>query len=171
MPLYEVKADYHRERPYTSRHTQFSEEMAARMVTVHEENRDKRGEPVAAISVIPLDVDPTRLVLVVGDGEQVTRCPSYYAADSETLALEPGEYPLSPSTVDGRAADWSDPYYLNAAVPARRIDGRLYSGFGGCNFASRELPCEPVTYYWSVYAYHLGGLLESGKVRLEKTEK
>jgi hypothetical protein len=154
----------------TSRHTVFTDDRAQSMVRVHERARDERGEHVTEITVQPLDIDPSQLVLVIEPGETITRCPSYYAADTETLQLTPGEYPVFPTTVDGREASWDNPYYINASVPAVRIDGRTYSGFGGVNFSSRELPHEPVQYGWSTYAYHLGHLLDTGKIRVRNRQ-
>lgn len=165
MILYEVTAEYTAPRDHSSRHTQYTSESAARMAKVHRNSRE-RGETVDDIAITRSDVDPSQLVFVVEPGTRITRCPTSYAADTETLELEPGEYPLFATTVDGRTATWDKPYYINATVPAKRIDGRTYSGIAGNNFASRELPLEPVSYHWSTYAYYLGHLIESGKIRV-----
>lgn len=106
------------------------------------------------------------LLWVEAEARDVTRCPSYYAADWETLRTRPGTYPMRLTTIDGRDCPAGDqwPYYLTTEIPADRIAGKLYSGFAGNNFASTDLPLEPTTLRPRIYAYHLGELLERGQV-------
>jgi hypothetical protein len=88
------------------------------------------------------------------------RCPSYYAADWEILRTKPGRYPLILDVVGGYMCPM--PYWLLVAVDADRIDGCLYSGFGGHNFASTELAKEPKPLHVQMYDYQLTELVVSG---------
>lgn len=99
------------------------------------------------------------------EARTVNRCPSYYAADHETLQTVPGDYPLNLRIVGGYTVPM--PYWLLVSVPADRTDGRLYSGFGGVNFASTELPRERTTYTVQMYAYQLAELVAAGKVTVD----
>lgn len=97
---------------------------------------------------------------------EVTRCPSYYAADTETLRTVPGDYPVRIAFVGGYMVPM--PYWLLVGIDAERVDGRLYSGFGGVNFASTELPKgEAVRYTIQGYDYELGKMVEDGHITLE----
>lgn len=101
---------------------------------------------------------------IIEEGRTLTRCPGYYAADYEKLELEPGRYPLY-VTIEGGYM-FPMPYWLVASIPARRIEGKTYSGFGGVNFASTDLPQEDVTYGVQAYAYSLAKMIEDGRVEL-----
>lgn len=96
---------------------------------------------------------------------EITRCPSYYAADTETLLTIPGDYPVVLTFEGGYTVPM--PYWVLVGIPTTRISGRLYSGFGGVNFASTPLKeGEAVTYTIQTYAYLLGKLVEEGRVTL-----
>jgi len=95
----------------------------------------------------------------------ITHCPSYYAADFETLRTTPGAYELRLMFVGGYTVPM--PYWLLCRIDATRIAGALYSGFGGNNFASRALPKdETVPYRLQTYSYELRKLVEDGRVTL-----
>ena len=96
---------------------------------------------------------------------KITHCPSYYAADSETLETIPGRYPIR-LTFEG-GYDCPMPYWLVGSIDTTRIEGALYSGFGGVNFASTPLPVGvKVQYHIQAYDYQLGKMVESGNVEL-----
>lgn len=101
---------------------------------------------------------------VEAEPRTITSCPSYYAADSETIRTKPGRYELRLVFVGGYTVPM--PYWLVAGIAADRIDGRLYSGFGGVNYASTELPKEPTTYHLQTYSFHLDELVSGGRVEL-----
>lgn len=97
------------------------------------------------------------------EARTIDRCPSYYAADTETLRIVPGKYPLRVTFETGYTVPM--PYWLLATVDTVRESGRLYSGFGGVNFASTELaPGEPVRHTFQCYAYQLEELVAKGHV-------
>ena len=98
------------------------------------------------------------------ESRDVNHSPSYYAADYEILRTKPGRYPVKLESID--AKPWGRPYYVAIRIDADRIDGRLYSGFGGLNFASRELPQEPKPLSFRRYAYELQELVAQGVVVL-----
>jgi len=109
---------------------------------------------------------------IVNEASEVTRCPSYYAADHETLRLKPGRYPvrvmvegqeLFKNGVDGK---WCPvPRWLLVGVASERVSGRLYNGFGGVNYSSTELPAgEAVEYGLQFNPYQIAGLIAAGKV-------
>jgi hypothetical protein len=94
-----------------------------------------------------------------------TRCPSYYAADWETLVTIPGEYPLTLTFEGGYTIPM--PYWLLCGIAATRKAGALYSGFGGNNFASTKLEAgESVALTLQMSAYKIRELVESGRVEL-----
>ncbi len=95
----------------------------------------------------------------------VVQCPSYYAADTETLRTAQGDYPISVGFQTGYSVPI--PYWLFVAIDAEHISGRTYSGFGGNNFASRELPLESIPLRLQMYAYGLSDLVDSGKVTID----
>lgn len=96
---------------------------------------------------------------------QITRCPSYYAADTETLALKPGDYDARLSFEGGYTIPM--PYWLLIGIDAERVEGRLYSGFGGCNFSSTDLPKgERVTYTVQKYSYQIADAVNAGRLTL-----
>jgi hypothetical protein len=59
------------------------------------------------------------------------------------------------------------PYRLTTGIDANRIDGRLYSGYAGYNFASTELAKASTKLRLQLYSYHLGHLVETGQVTLD----
>ena len=97
-------------------------------------------------------------------GRELTRCPSYYAADHETLRTVAGEYPARVMFVGGYNVPM--PQWVLVKMAADRLNGRLYSGFGGNNFASTELPAERIEYSEQRGAYLIRELVASGKLRL-----
>jgi len=102
---------------------------------------------------------------LVAPGVEVSHCPSYYAADHERLALTPGRYALRLSFEGGYVHPM--PYWLLCKIDAVRIDGALYSGFGGVNFAKRALPSgEAVPYYIQCYRYQLQDMVDAKLVEL-----
>lgn len=59
------------------------------------------------------------------------------------------------------------PHWLLANIDADRVEGALYSGFGGLNFASTPLRvCERVVYHVQKYVHQLHELIENGRVTL-----
>lgn len=97
---------------------------------------------------------------------EITRCPSYYAADTETLRTEPGDYPVRVTLEGGYRTPM--PYWVLVGIDAERVDGRLYSGFGGVNYASTELPKgEKVQHTIQTYLFDLRRLAAEGKVTVK----
>jgi hypothetical protein len=96
---------------------------------------------------------------------EFSHCPSYYAADTETLRVKVGAYSVRLSFEGGYTIPM--PYWLLIGIDTDRIDGRLYSGFGGLNFASTELPKAPVRYTIQMYAYQLAELVKDGRITLK----
>jgi hypothetical protein len=106
-----------------------------------------------------------------------THCPSYYAADHETLRVKPGEYPVRVTFEGGYLIPM--PYWLLIGLDTERVSGALYNGCGGVNYGSTELPAgEAVRHTLQLYAYNLRdpkpefatlgpGLVSSGKVKLD----
>lgn len=100
------------------------------------------------------------------EAEQVRRCPSHYAADWEVLEREPGDYPVRITFEGGYLIPM--PTWVLVGIPATRVDGATYSGFGGVNFASRELSKgERVTDTIQTYPFTLKGMIEAGKLTLK----
>jgi len=99
------------------------------------------------------------------ENREFTHCPSYYAADSETLRVKIGNYPLRVTFEGGYIIPM--PYWLLCGIDTDRIDGRLYNGFGGVNYSSTELPHEPVCYTIQMYRYQLPDLVKDGRVTLK----
>jgi hypothetical protein len=94
-----------------------------------------------------------------------TRCPSYYAADWETLVTIPGEYPLTLTFEGGYTIPM--PYWLLCGISATRKAGATYNGFGGNNFSSNALKVgESTSLNLQMYAYQIRELVESGRVEL-----
>lgn len=75
--------------------------------------------------------------LIVHQSYIIDHCPSYYAADYESLEVQPGDYDLYLEFVAGY--NFPMPYYFSARLKTVRISGTLYSGFGGVNFAKTDL--------------------------------
>jgi hypothetical protein len=96
---------------------------------------------------------------------ELTYCPTYYAADHETVRTEPGTYPLTLMFIGGYTVPM--PQWLLATIPAVRLAGALYSGFGGVNFA--ETPLRPgvrLDYHVQIGAYQLAQHVQAGSVVL-----
>lgn len=108
--------------------------------------------------------------LIVGDwrepeAREITHCPSYYAADSETLRVKPGAYPARVHFAGGYTVPM--PYWLLVGLDCERVAGRLYSGFGGVNHSHTELPAgEPVRHTLQMYAYSIGEAVRAGRMTL-----
>jgi len=99
------------------------------------------------------------------EARDITHCPSYYAADSETLRTVPGEYPVRLTFEGGYLVPM--PYWLLIGINTTRVDGRLYSGFGGLNVSSTELPKgEAVRHTIQTYAYNVANLVARGDLTL-----
>ena len=104
---------------------------------------------------------------------------SSYAADYEVLQTRPGRYPVTVTTINGGPPDipfgdgpyYASPYWVHVSIDADRIAGGHYSGFGGVNFAFRELPKEPTAYRSQAYYYQLQKQVDSGLVELNETGK
>jgi hypothetical protein len=108
--------------------------------------------------------------VVVGEwvekvARDLTHCPSYYAADTETIRTRPGRYPASVIFTGGYLVPM--PYWLVARIDGDRIAGRLYSGFGGHNFASRELPQEPAPWHVQTYVSAIPKLVAEGVLEIK----
>lgn len=109
--------------------------------------------------------------MIIGEwieaARDVRQCPSYYAADWETLRTKAGRYPVSVrgyGSGEWNGRDW--PQSLSVKIDADRIAGTLYSGFAGLNFASSDLPLEPKPLFVSPYAYALPELIDQGSIEL-----
>lgn len=98
------------------------------------------------------------------ESREVSHSPSYYAADWETLKTRTGDYPARVTFETGYTIPM--PYWLLVKIDADRTGGRLYSGFGGNNFASRELPHEPAHLPVQAYAYEIHKLVAAGRLTL-----
>lgn len=99
------------------------------------------------------------------EARTLTHCPSYYAADTETLAIPAGRYPVRLSFAGGYTVPM--PQWLLVGIDCTRVSGRLFSGFGGVNFAHRDLPAgEPVRHCLQLYAYQAAELEASGRLEL-----
>jgi hypothetical protein len=104
------------------------------------------------------------LALTIGNWHEraardINHCPSYYAADSETLRTTPGAYPVR--LVFQTGYNIPMPYWLCVAIPCTRVSGRLYSGFGGVNYSSTELKAgEAVDYHVQAYHYSLNDYIK-----------
>jgi hypothetical protein len=100
------------------------------------------------------------------EARELTRCPSYYAADHETVVTKPGDYPVRVTFEGGYLVPM--PYWLVGAIPAVRKSGALYSGFGGNNFASTKLPAgEEVSWSIQSYVYEISKFVEDGRLTLK----
>lgn len=101
---------------------------------------------------------------IVSEPEERSFCPSYYAADWEQVELKPGKYPLVLTFVGGYTIPM--PKTLRAKIDAKTVAGKLYSGFGGVNFASRDIAKGPTTYHFSAYGYQIHDLVKNGRAEL-----
>lgn len=98
------------------------------------------------------------------EARELDNSPSYYAADWETLRTRPGRYPVF-MTVEG-GYNIPMPYWVLVAIDADRVAGKLYSGFGGVNFGSEDLPKEPTQYRIQSKACWLAKTVEGGHIEL-----
>jgi hypothetical protein len=97
---------------------------------------------------------------------ELQRCPSYYAADWEKLQTIAGDYDATVMWVGGYTVPM--PQWLLVSVPSTRLDGALYSGFGGLNFASTPLEKgERVNYHIQAGAYQIKECVAEGLLTLE----
>lgn len=97
---------------------------------------------------------------------EIRHCPSYYAADHETLKTKAGDYPARLCFKGGYTKPM--PEWLLVSVASTRIDGRLYSGFGGNNFASTELEAgADVAYHVQKNAYQIADCVKAGTLTLK----
>jgi hypothetical protein len=87
-----------------------------------------------------------------------------YAADTELLRTREGEYPARVIFEAGYGIP--KPYWLMVKIDADRISGKTYSGFGGVNFASRDLPLKPAPFRIQAYAYQIRDLVDAGKIEI-----
>lgn len=100
------------------------------------------------------------------ESRDITYCPSYYAADTETLRTIPGDVEAFVLFSGGYTMPM--PYWLVVTVPATRVCGRLYNGFGGVNYSHTELPAgEDCPYHTQMYVYGIPELVEQGKLTLD----
>lgn len=96
---------------------------------------------------------------------EFSHCPSYYAADTETLTVKPGHYPARLTFEGGYTIPM--PYWLLIGIDCERVSGRLYSGFGGNNFAHTELPKgEAVRHTIQMYQYQIADCVANGRLTL-----
>lgn len=112
---------------------------------------------------------PVSVTVTVGTyhekGRRIQRCPSYYAADYEVLDLVPGDYPLRLTFEGGYMVPM--PYWILARIDALRVEGALFSGYGGVNFGRTDLPAgEAVTYGLQTYRYLVPQMVADGDVTL-----
>lgn len=95
-----------------------------------------------------------------------TECPSYYAADYETLRTFPGDFEVHLTFAHGYTVPM--PRLQPIRIDAERIAGRVYSGFCGVNFASEPLPLgERVVYLQGIDTVDLPVLITRGIVTLQ----
>lgn len=97
------------------------------------------------------------------DSRRIQRCPTYYAADYEVLETVPGEYELR-VVFEGA---WPCPEWVVCNINSNRVAGATFSGFCGNNFASRDLPLEPVQYVLHDYSYRIRNYAADGNVVLD----
>lgn len=97
--------------------------------------------------------------------KEITHCPSYYAADTETLQLKAGDYPARIKFQGGFTVPM--PQWLLVSIPSVRVRGRLYSGFGGVNYAHTELKAgEAVDYNVQLDCRSIKTCVENGALTL-----
>lgn len=99
------------------------------------------------------------------ESRDITQCPSYYAADYEVLRTRVGEYPVRLTFQGGYIIPM--PYWVLVGIDADRIEGKIYSGFGGVNYSSRDLPVGPKQYHIQAYQYHLTDMVKQGLIQLD----
>lgn len=98
---------------------------------------------------------------------KIERCPSYYAADHETLETIPGEYPLYVTFKGGYLVPMPDG--VTCGIETVRVDGALYSGFGGVNFASTPLEKGvKVTYCVRLCPYTAKNMVKKGVITIDE---
>lgn len=99
------------------------------------------------------------------EARDITRCPSYYAADYETLRTMPGDYPVRVTFEGGYTIPM--PYWVLVGINSTRVNGALFSGFGGNNFAKTDLPAgEAVTYSLQTYVHTIPDMVADGRLTL-----
>lgn len=100
------------------------------------------------------------------EARKITFCPSYYAADWQTILTTPGDYPAHLSwNLMGFTCPM--PEDMHVLLPAQTIAGELNSGFGGVNFASTDIEPGPTWYGWTAYTYQIAKLVADGLVTLD----
>ena len=92
------------------------------------------------------------------------RCPGYYAADYEVHRTKPGKYPLRLLFSSGYTVPM--PYWLLGAIDSEVVEGKTYSGFGGVNFSSRDLPSGPSKLHVQTSFNVLKDMIRDGSVEL-----
>lgn len=100
------------------------------------------------------------------DGQEITRCPSGYAADWEKLSLVGGDYPVR-LTFEG-GFTFPMPYWLLIGIDSVRIGGETFTGFAGNPHGSHSLPRgEEVRYTIQTYTYTAEGMVKEGRLTLK----
>lgn len=100
------------------------------------------------------------------EAREFSHCPSYYAADHEKLRVIPGDYEARLMLVGGYT--FPMPQWLLVGIKTTRLSGALYSGFGGVNFASRQLPVgEAVDYTIQTHSYQIAEAVAAGRLTLK----
>lgn len=98
------------------------------------------------------------------ESRRVYRTPGYYAADWEILETHPGHYDVYLLFSNGYTVPM--PQSLHITIAAQRVDGRVYSGFGGLNHSSQALPPMFKPLIMRPYSYTLADYVRQGKILL-----
>ena len=98
------------------------------------------------------------------ESREVQCSPSSYAADWEILKTRPGRYPVKLRFSTGYQIPMPDT--LHFGIEADRIAGKTYSGMGGVNYASSDLPLVPKKLSRSPYIHSLHSIVSAGDIEL-----
>jgi hypothetical protein len=95
---------------------------------------------------------------------EINRCPSYYAADHEKLETIVGSYPIHIRWCGGFDCPMIGNFFIS--IPCTRLDGCLYSGFCGVNFAAHPMEVgEMVEYGMELYHFNMVEMMDKVTVR------
>lgn len=96
---------------------------------------------------------------------ELSRSPSYYAADHEELITKAGDYRVGITFEGGYNIPM--PYWMLIGIDCRVTGGGLYSGFAGVNFACTPIEPRDDVYTIQGYSYQLLDLIKNGAVTIE----
>ncbi len=89
-----------------------------------------------------------------------------YAADYIIHETIPGDYPARLSINYGGFVI-PMPHWLLVGIDSNIIDGRLYSGFCGINFAHRDVERRPSEYTIQADSYHIPEMVKTERLTLK----